>query len=64
MKQKLTKQQQRDLDFARVSAVIDFVNEVDADAWRKHCLSVHSATWPWRSDAGYSINHVRAVSAG
>lgn len=41
----LTKQQQRDLDFARVSAVIDFVNEVDADTWRKHCLSVHAATW-------------------
>ena len=41
----LSKQQQRDLVFARISAVIDFVNEVDADTWRKHCLSVHAATW-------------------
>jgi hypothetical protein len=64
MKQKFTKQQQRDLDFARVSAVIDFVNEVDAEAWRKHCLSVHSATWPWRQNAGHSTDHVQPVSHG
>ncbi|MGA9673100.1 MAG: hypothetical protein WBQ94_28130 [Terracidiphilus sp.] len=44
----LTTQQQRDLDYARVSAVIDFVNEAEADSWRVHVIYAHSATWPWR----------------
>ncbi|HUA14326.1 MAG TPA: hypothetical protein VMG31_03445 [Verrucomicrobiae bacterium] len=62
----LSKQQQRDLDFARVSAVIDFVNEVDADAWRKHCLSVHAATWhaEFQAKRGQSADHLQLVSHG
>lgn len=36
---------QPDVDYAVVSAAIDFRNEVDRALWRVHVMSMHSASW-------------------
>ena len=33
------------LDFAKLSAAISFVNEIDAHVWRKHVLSIFRQRW-------------------
>lgn len=67
---KLTTQQKADVFYARMQAVIDFANEVDADRWREHVLEMHSATWPWRKKpidgnvSASAADHVQPVSHG
>jgi hypothetical protein len=34
-----------EVDLARISAVIDFVNETDRAIWRAHVMSLHAPDW-------------------
>jgi hypothetical protein len=57
----LTAKQQADVFYARISAVIDFANEVNAKLWRR--LFVASVIASEKQANGSSTDNVRPVPA-